>query len=100
MNEYRYTDIEIGAVESFKKVITVEDENNFRRITGDNNPLHSDDEFAVETSAGKYESHVAFGMLTASLLSTLAGVYLPGKYSLIHSIDNISFKNPYLLVMN
>lgn len=33
-------------------------------------------------------------MLTASLYSTLAGVYLPGKYSLIHSIDNISFKKP------
>lgn len=25
-------------------------------------------------------------MLTASFLSTLAGVYLPGRYSLIHSV--------------
>ena len=33
-------------------------------------------------------------MLSAAYLSTLAGMYLPGKYSLIHSIDNISFRNP------
>ena len=33
-------------------------------------------------------------MLTASLYSTLAGVYLPGKYSLIHSIDKVGFKKP------
>ena len=32
-------------------------------------------------------------MLTASLISTLAGVYLPGKYSLIHS-TSIFFHKP------
>ncbi len=45
-------------------------------------------------SNGKYSSHVSFGMLTASLYSTIAGVYLPGKNSLIHSFDEISFLNP------
>lgn len=29
-----------------------------------------------------------------SFLSTLTGVYLPGKYSLIQSIDHVSFKKP------
>ena len=33
-------------------------------------------------------------MLTASLYSTVAGMYLPGKYSLIHSFDEISFMKP------
>jgi len=33
-------------------------------------------------------------MLTASLYSTIAGMYLPGKYSLIHSFDELSFKQP------
>ncbi|MEE3493963.1 MAG: hypothetical protein VZR06_02300 [Butyrivibrio sp.] len=33
-------------------------------------------------------------MLTASLYSTIAGMYLPGKYSLIHSFDELSFMNP------
>ena len=32
-------------------------------------------------------------MLTASFLSTLAGIYLPGKYSLIHGME-IEFPKP------
>jgi acyl dehydratase len=34
-----------------------------------------------------------YGLLTASFLSTLAGLYLPGKYSLIQKID-IDFLHP------
>lgn len=94
MKEYRYSDIQIGQTESFTRGITVEMENAFRGITGDENPLHRDDAFAQSTGGGKFKQHVTFGMLTASLLSTLAGVYLPGKYSLIHSVERISFKQP------
>ena len=35
-----------------------------------------------------------FGMLTASLYSTMAGMYLPGKYSLIHSFEELAFIKP------
>ena len=94
MNEYHYSDIQVGQTESFTKEITPEMENAFRGITGDENPLHRDDAFAQSVGGGKFKSHVAFGMLTASLLSTLAGVYLPGKYSLIHSVEQISFRKP------
>lgn len=94
MNEYIFDEIQVGLTESFEKKITAEMEDSFREITGDENPLHRDDSFAAEVSGGAYGSHVAFGMLTASMLSTIAGVYIPGKYSLIHSIDNISFKKP------
>lgn len=62
-------------------------------MTGDVNPLHSSDDFAEEIGSGKFRSHVTIGMLTASFYSTLAGVYLPGKYSLIHSLD-IKFQKP------
>lgn len=94
MKEYLYEDIEVGLVESFCREITLEMENIFRALTIDLNPLHEDDEYAKTISGGKYEQHVTFGMLTASLLSTLAGMYLPGKYSLIHSIETISFLKP------
>ncbi len=94
MNEYTYAEIQEGMSVSFQKQITSEMEEAFRTITGDCNPLHSDDGFAQEINPGKFRGHVAFGLLTASLLSTLGGVYLPGKYSLIHSIDNLSFKKP------
>ena len=36
-------------------------------------------------------------MLTASFYSTVAGLYLPGKYSLIHSFDEISFMKPVFI---
>lgn len=93
MNEYRFGDLKIGQTESFEVQITKEMEDRFRELTGDVNPLHRDDSFARETGDGKFKGHIAFGMLTASFYSTLAGVYLPGKNSLIHSLD-IKFQKP------
>ena len=97
MNEYTFDKISVGQTESFAKTITKEMEDAFREITGDINPLHQNDKFAKEASGGRYQSHIAFGMLTASLISTLAGVYLPGKYSLIHSIEKLYFKKPVFI---
>lgn len=94
MNEYTLDNIEVGMECSFSRMISSDMEEGFRRISGDDNPLHRDDAFAVDVSDGRFRSHVSFGMLTASLYSAMAGMYLPGKYSLIHSIDNLSFTNP------
>ena len=52
----------------------------FARITGDQNPLHTDEVYATRT---RHKRIVVHGMLTASLLSELVGMHLPGKYSLI-----------------
>ena len=93
MNEYKYADIYVGLVESFSRTITEQMENSFREITGDENPLHKDDEFARSVS-NSYKGHIAFGLLTASFYSTLAGMYIPGKYSLLHSFEDIKFIKP------
>lgn len=93
MNEYTYKELYIDQEQSFVIQVTQELEDDFRRMTGDINPLHKDDVFAEEIGQGKFRSHVTFGMLTASFYSTLAGVYLPGKYSLIHSLS-IKFQKP------
>ena len=92
MREYKLKDIYKGLCESFEVKITPELENKFRDITQDLNLLHIDDEFANEI-LGSNKGHAAFGMLTASFLSTLAGMYLPGRYSLIHSVE-VSFIKP------
>lgn len=90
MNEYRYSDIKVGMEESYQTEITEQMLEHFREITGDINPLHCDREFAK----GKgYENRVVYGMLTASFLSTLAGVYLPGKNSLIYE-TSMKFAKP------
>lgn len=90
---YQYDEMQIGMTEEFIRTFTLEDENAFRKLSGDDNPLHKDDEYALSVGEGKFRQHILFGMLTASLYSTLAGMFLPGKYSLIHSID-IKFQKP------
>lgn len=93
MNEYTFSELAIGHTESFKVTVTKDMEDSFRVITGDTNPLHQDDIFARQAGNGKFKGHVCFGMLTASFYSTLAGVYLPGMHSLIHSLE-IKFQKP------
>ena len=91
MNEYIFSELAIGHREEFYTRVTEQKEDMFRELSGDLNSLHQDDEFAREV--GGFERHVSFGMLTASCYSTLAGVYLPGKYSLIHSME-LKFLKP------
>lgn len=94
MNSYTFAEITVGTKETFTRKITPEMEERFREISGDENPLHEDDGFAQEIGQGKFPGHVTFGMLTASFYSAMAGVYLPGKYSLIHSFEELSFLKP------
>ncbi len=90
MNHYRYEELELGQKEEFEAEITQEMLTKFCEITGDCNPLHTREEYAKEKG---YSTRVAYGMLTASFLSTLAGVYLPGERSLIQSVE-IKFAKP------
>lgn len=83
MNCYTFDEIQIGHKESFVVTLSDGDIEAFRKITGDNNPLHCDDKYARERG---YNGRVVYGMLTASYLSTLAGVYLPGEKCLIHEV--------------
>lgn len=93
MNHYRFEDIYIGLKEEFQVTVTADMLAQFQSITGDVNPLHIDEEFAAKKG---YESRVVYGMLTASFLSTLAGVYLPGERSLIHSVESKFTKPVYV----
>lgn len=93
MNHYTYEEIEIGMKEMFSVEVKMEDQEAFCRITGDENPLHRDDAFAREKG---YREKVVFGMLTASYYSTLAGVYLPGERSLVHSCEAKFMKPVYI----
>lgn len=92
MNAYEFRELSIGMEEHFQVQVTEEMMDQFRMITGDVNPLHADTAYAREKG---YENRVAYGMLTASFLSTLAGVYLPGEKSLIHSVET-KFLKPVL----
>jgi 3-hydroxybutyryl-CoA dehydratase len=57
--------------------------NAFCNLSGDTNPLHCDVNFAQSKG---YPGKVVYGMLSASLYSRLAGVYLPGRNCLLQSV--------------
>jgi len=89
VNEYRWEEIQIGLKAEFEASFTEEMMQSFAQISGDYNPLHVDAEYAFGHG---YMGPVVFGMMTSSLYSRLAGMYLPGKYALLHGID-IDFNN-------
>ncbi len=90
MNYYKLEDLKIGMKQEFHFNITEEMMEYFCKMTGDTNPLHCSLEYANKHG---FSQKVVYGMLTASFLSTLAGVYLPGERSLIQSVE-ILFKAP------
>ena len=97
MNEYRFEDIvsqkedkEGCTKASFDTTITPDMMEKFYEICGDYNPLHMDKEFAKERG---FSDRVVYGMLTSSFYSTLAGVHIPGKYCILHSVES-SFHAP------
>ena len=93
MNHYRLADLTPGVTESFTVTITEEMMAQFYAITGDNSPIHMDADYA----AGRgYPGRVVYGMLGASFLSTLAGVYLPGQHCLLHGVD-LRFAKPIFI---
>lgn len=93
MNNYTLEQIKIGTTESFVANISEEIMLKFREITGDINPLHCNEDYALSKG---HSGRVAYGMLTASFLSTLAGVYLPGERSLIQSVETKFLKPVYV----
>ncbi|MDQ6801390.1 MAG: MaoC family dehydratase [Acidobacteriota bacterium] len=89
----RIEDFAVGQRASFTKTFTEEDMQHFVAITGDVNPLHVDEEFARKTKFGR---RVLQGMLTASILSTMVGMLLPGTGAIYRS-QTLNFRLPVYL---
>ncbi len=90
MNCFAFDDLQVGMEEKFSVRVTDGMMQMFRQLSGDVNPLHTDDDYA---KAAGFPGKVVYGMLSASFFSTLAGVYLPGKYCLLHEVK-ASFVRP------
>jgi 3-hydroxybutyryl-CoA dehydratase len=65
----------VGMRASYAKTITEADIVIFAGISGDNNPLHLNEEFARDSM---FKGRIAHGMLTAVFISTVLGTKLPG----------------------
>lgn len=84
MQEYTLRTIEKGISHSFSVKLTDDMLTTFAHLTGDMNPLHTDDDFARQDG---FPARVAHGMLVSSFYSTLVGMYLPGRHALLHGVD-------------
>ena len=85
-----FAEIREGDTAKFEVIVDEALVQKFADLSGDNNPLHMDAEFAARTPVGE---RVAHGMLGGALLSRLVGMHLPGTHSLYLS-QSLFFRRP------
>lgn len=75
----KYEDIFIGQKETLSHKVTQADIEKFVDLSGDDNKLHVNKEFAAKTS---FKKPVVHGMIGASFISTIIGTKIPGDGAL------------------
>lgn len=86
----KFEEIKLGDSAELEHTVTTKDIDRFVELTGDDNRLHIDAEYAANTS---FKKPVAHGMLGASFISTVIGTKLPGDGALWFA-QNLEFLLP------
>ena len=87
---YFFEELELGQKALSSRTVTEADILLFGAASGDMNPVHFDAEFA---SNSRFGERIAHGMLTASHVSALIGMRLPGPGS-VYISQSLAFKRP------
>ena len=90
LNGYDAEDLKPGMSATFSKTITEADIVLFAAVSGDNNAVHVNEEFAATTQFG---GRIAHGILTASVISAAIANRLPGPGT-IYLGQQLRFKAP------
>ncbi|MFS0674465.1 MaoC family dehydratase [Ornithinibacillus sp. 179-J 7C1 HS] len=80
----------IGQKAEFTRTVTETDIVLFAGLSGDYNPIHVDKEYAKQTF---FRERISHGILTASFLSRLLGMHLPGPGS-VYVSQTLNFTKP------
>ncbi len=83
-------DLQIGMEASLTKKVQEKDVLSFSEISGDKNPVHLDEAFAKTT---RFKERIAHGLLSASFISAVFGMKMPGPGS-IYLSQALQFKAP------
>ena len=86
----KFDDIKLNDSAFFERLITKDDLIKFADISGDYNPLHLDEKYALGTV---FKNKIAHGMFLGALVSRLVGMELPGKRALLIK-ECLEFKKP------
>ena len=87
---YFFEDLKIGMSAEYGRIINDEEMRLFADLTGDDNPLHFDDDFAEQSRFG---GRIVHGMCTAALISTVIGTRMPGP-GCIYLSQSLRFTAP------
>ena len=87
---YYIDDLKPGMSESFAKTVSESDIQKFGEVSGDMNPAHFDEEYAKATP---FKTRIAHGVLSASYISTVLGMKMPGPGTIFMSLTT-RFKAP------
>ncbi|MEM5527545.1 MaoC family dehydratase [Gammaproteobacteria bacterium AS21] len=93
LHGYYLEDLEIGMSASTEKTISAADVATFAQISGDDNPIHVDEEYAKNSAFGK---RIVHGMFSAALISAVAGTKLPG-YGGVYLSQELKFRKPIFI---
>jgi 3-hydroxybutyryl-CoA dehydratase len=91
--DVKFEDIKKGDSASFETIVTENDLKKFAELSGDYNPLHTDEKYAQGTEFG---GKVIHGMLLGALVSRFIGMELPGKKALLLK-ETLEFKKPAMV---
>lgn len=95
LHGYYLEDLEVGMSASYAKTISEADVYMFAGISGDNNPIHINEEYAATTP---FKQRIVHGMFSAALISTVAGTRLPAP-GLFISISRLNSVRRYILAI-
>lgn len=87
---FYFEDLELGMEATVSKTVTMADIETFASVSGDYNPVHLDPEYAAKTI---FKQPIAHGLLTASYISTVFGMKMPGPGA-IYVSQSLNFKAP------
>ncbi len=90
LHVYYLEDLSVGMTASYSKTITEADVILFAGISGDNNPVHINEEYAAATM---FKGRIVHGMFCAGLISAVLGTRLPGPGT-IYLSQTMNFKAP------
>jgi 3-hydroxybutyryl-CoA dehydratase len=85
--------LEVGATFSATKKITHEVVMAFVELSGDSNPIHTDDEFAAKSRFGR---RIAHGMISGALLSAVLGTEF-GEKQVVYMSQTMKFVAPVFI---
>lgn len=86
----KYSELVVGKSFERKERVTEEKVRSFAETTGDDNPLHLDEEYAKSTMFG---SRIAHGVLGLGFISAVLGRHFPGPGT-IYLQQTAAFKRP------